>query len=56
MRKPVRFYLAHAVGKGLVFGMRLLKRNATYLPGKIALRIDPKYLAQIGRASCGERV
>lgn len=49
MRKPVRFYLAHAVGKGLVFGMRLLKRNATYLPGKIALRIDPKYLAHVDK-------
>lgn len=49
MAKPIRFYLAHWSGKLIRLGMRLLKRNATYLPGAVALKIDPDYLQHVGK-------
>lgn len=47
MGKPLKFYLAHWTGKLIRFGMRILRRNATYLPGRMALRIDPDYLKHV---------
>ncbi len=49
MRKPFSFYLAHWIGKLALFGMRLLRRTGSYLPGAIALRIDPDYLSHTGK-------
>ena len=49
MRKPFSFYIAHWIGKLALFGMRLLRRTGSYLPGAIALRIDPKYLSHTGK-------
>lgn len=40
---------ANIIGKGIVFGMKLLRRNATFLPGRIVARICPDYLEYIKR-------
>lgn len=47
MRKPFSFYIAHWIGKIVLFGMRLLRRTGSYLPGAIALRIDSNYLKHV---------
>lgn len=49
MPEKFRFYLAHWGGKLIRLMMRLLKRNATYLPGTIALKLDPNYLKHVGK-------
>ncbi len=43
------YIIALAVAKLMRFGMRLLGRNASYLPGKAALRICPRFLKYIGK-------
>ena len=45
----LRFSLALAAGKCAQFAMRLLGKKATYLPGKLALRICPDFLSRIGK-------
>lgn len=40
----LRFYTAMAVAKTAYLGMRLLRRNATYLPGKLAVKLCPDFL------------
>jgi len=45
----LRFFVALWGSKSLRVVMRLLGRNATYLPGKIALRICPLFLDLIGK-------
>jgi len=45
----LRFVVALWVCKAVRVAMRSLGRNATYLPGSIALRICPKFLSQIGK-------
>jgi len=47
--KKLRFFVALWGCKTLRLGMRLLGRNATYLPGKIALYICPLFLDLIGK-------
>lgn len=42
--KKIRFYIAMLAGKLTLFGLKLLGRNATYLPGKIALAIDKDFI------------
>ena len=42
--KRIRFYVAMTAAKIALAGLKLLGRNATYLPGKIALKIDKKFL------------
>ncbi len=51
MGKTWRFWVAHGVGKLVQFGMRILKRRGSYLPGSIVLKIDPLYLAHVGKPS-----
>lgn len=47
----LRFWLAFYVAKiGQAF-LRMLKRNATYFPGKVAIKICPKFLKYIDRPS-----
>lgn len=43
MRK-IRFYIAMLTAKISLIGLKLLGRNATFLPGKIALAIDKDFL------------
>jgi len=47
--RKLRFFIALLGCKTLRAVMRLLGRNATYLPGVFALRICPSFLAQIGK-------
>ena len=43
----LRFLIAMAAGKCAALGLRLLGRNATYLPGLIALKLCPDLLGQL---------
>jgi len=43
----LRFYIAMLAAKCSVIGLRLLGRNASYLPGKIALKICKDFLGQL---------
>ncbi len=42
--KKIRFYLAMLAGKFTLLSLKLLGRNATFLPGKIAVAIDKDFL------------
>ena len=44
-----RFYTALYVSKLAVHALKLLKRNASYMPGKIAIKICPDFLEQIDK-------
>ena len=43
----LRFYLALYAAKGAQLAMKLLGRNATYLPGKVAIKLCPHFLAHL---------
>lgn len=45
-----RFFIALFISKLSYYGMRLLGKNASYLPGALALKICPKYLSYIAKA------
>lgn len=47
MKKSLRFRIAMLTGKAAMFGQKLLGMNATYFPGKLAIRICPDFLGQI---------
>lgn len=49
MKKSLRFFIALYAAKIASAGLKMLKRNATYFPGKIALSICPDFLGQIGK-------
>ena len=40
----IRFYLALYAAKGAQLAMKLLGRNATFLPGKVAIKLCPHFL------------
>lgn len=44
MKKPIRFYISVLGGKLIIKLMRLMKKNATNLPGEIALIFYPKLM------------
>lgn len=44
-----RFYTALYVSKLAVHALKLLRRNASYMPGKIAIKICPDFLEQIDK-------
>ncbi len=46
MRK-LRFYLAMIAAKIAIFGLKLLRRNASFLPGKIALTICKDFMGYL---------
>lgn len=46
-KKTFRFYIALWVAKGVSFILKLTGRNATSLPGKIAIRICPDFLGRL---------
>lgn len=45
--KKIRFYIAMLAAKLSIFALKLLGRNASYLPGKIALKIDKDFLGHL---------
>lgn len=45
----IKFYIAFYIAKLIRFLLKILKRNATYLPGKIAITICPDFLGRIGK-------
>ncbi len=49
MRKTPRFYAALWTGKLAAFALRLMHRNATHLPGLIAVRMCPDFLGRIDK-------
>ena len=46
----LRFLFAMAVSKCVYYGMRLLGRQASYLPGWFAVKLCPDYLRHIRKA------
>lgn len=47
--EKIRFYLALYIAKTAQNMLKLFKRNATYLPGKIAVTLCPDFLGYIGK-------
>lgn len=45
--KRIRFYLAMLIGKSAMIALKLLGRNASYLPGMLALRVSPDFIGQL---------
>ena len=45
--RRIRFYIAMLAAKGTALALKLLGRNASYLPGKIALAIDKRFLGAL---------
>jgi len=45
--KKIRFYIAMIVAKLSIFGLKLLRRNASYLPGVIALKLCKDFLGHL---------
>ena len=45
--KKLRFYIAMIVAKFSAFALKLLGRNASFLPGKIALKISKDFLGHL---------
>ena len=46
-KKTLKFYIAIFIAKCASFTLKLLKRNATYMPGKIALQLCPYFLGML---------
>lgn len=51
MKRTVWFYVVLALTKWMIALMRLLGKNATNLPGEVALMLCPTFLAQLGKPS-----
>lgn len=49
MKKTFRFYIALWGAKAGSVLLKLLKRNATYFPGKFALTVCPQFIGMIGK-------
>ena len=49
MKKNLRFYIALLGAKAGTILLKLLKRNATFFPGKFALKICPDFLGRIDK-------
>jgi len=47
MKRNFKFYLALIVAKCVNFLLKLLKREASYFPGKVAIKICPDFLGKI---------
>lgn len=45
----IRFYVTLYIAKLAAFFLKILKRNATYFPGKIAVTLCPDFLGRIGK-------
>lgn len=49
MKRTFKFYLAMILGKCTNLLLKLLRRNATYFPGKVAITICPDFLGIIAK-------
>ncbi|MBE6835494.1 MAG: DUF1727 domain-containing protein [Ruminococcaceae bacterium] len=49
MKKNLRFFIALFVAKAAMVAQRLLKMNASYFPGKIAITLCPDFLGRIDK-------
>ena len=49
MKKGLRFYLALWGAKSGTILLKLLRRNATFFPGKFALKVCPEFIGKIGK-------
>lgn len=47
--EKVKFYIALYISKFAILFLKIFKRNATQLPGKLALKICPEFLKYIGK-------
>ena len=47
MKKPIKFYIATCVARLSRIALRTLGRNASHLPGVLAVRILPNYLSYL---------
>ena len=45
----LRFYIAFYIAKIAIIVLKILRRNATYMPGKIAIKICPEFLKYIDK-------
>ena len=45
--KKIRYYIAMTAAKLSILALKILGRNASYLPGKIALRISKDFIGQL---------
>lgn len=50
MKRSWRFYFALWVGKGISALLKLAGKKGTTFPGKVALRIEPKLIGELGSA------
>jgi len=49
MKRNLRFYIVLYLAKLSILLLKLLKRNATQFPGKLAIKLCPNFLEQIGK-------
>lgn len=49
MNKGIRFYIALWGAKAGTVILKMLKRNATFFPGKFALKVCPDFIGKIGK-------
>ena len=49
MKKNIRFYFALHLAKLSEMALRLIGRDATYFPGKLAITLCPDFLGRIGK-------
>ena len=49
MKKNIKYYIAFYLAKILVIVLKILKRDATQFPGKLAVTICPDFLEQINK-------
>lgn len=49
MKRNIRFYLAFYLAKISVIVLKIIRRDATQFPGKLAITLCPNFLEQIGK-------
>lgn len=49
MKRNIRFYLAFYLAKISVMVLKIIRRDATQFPGKLAITLCPNFLEQIGK-------
>lgn len=49
MKKEIRFYIALCGAKSGAVLLKMLRRNATFFPGKFALKVCPDFIGKIGK-------
>lgn len=49
MKKTIRFYIAFYIAKISVIALKIIRRDATQFPGKLAITLCPNFLEQIGK-------